>query len=115
MLDVDYLGVDSGNSIAIDRVLVIGEGEKVNIGKPLIEGASVVATSQGLAKGDKIIVFRYKSKVRERRKTGHRQLYTRILIDRIIEPGASEEEPAKKPRRRKKAAEDQKEVAENGT
>lgn len=82
-------------------MLIIGEGAKVTVGMPVVEGAKVIATSQGEAKGDKIVVFRYKSKVRYRRKTGHRQLFTRLLIDRIVGPGA-EEQPVKKVRRRKK-------------
>jgi large subunit ribosomal protein L21 len=51
-----------------------------------------MATSRGQSKGDKIIVFRYKPKVRYRRKTGHRQLYTRLEIGRIVGPGTSEGE-----------------------
>ncbi len=72
------------------------------MGTPTVDGAKVVATSQGEGKGKKIIVFKYKPKVRYRKKTGHRQLYTRLVIDRIVEPGATKDEPAKKVRRRKK-------------
>jgi large subunit ribosomal protein L21 len=51
-----------------------------------------MATSQGEGKGKKIIVFKYKPKVRYRKKTGHRQLYTRLTIDKIVEPeGLSEQ------------------------
>ncbi|MFH0768147.1 MAG: bL21 family ribosomal protein, partial [Chloroflexota bacterium] len=56
----------------------------------------------------KVIVFRYKPKVRYRKKTGHRQLYTRLAIDKIIEPGAAQEKPVKRVRRQKK------EVIESG-
>lgn len=56
------------------------------MGTPLVEGAKVVATSQGEGKGKKVIVFRYKAKVRYRKKTGHRQFHTRLNIDKIIEP-----------------------------
>ena len=65
------------------------------VGTPIVDGAKVVATSQGENKAKKIIVFKYKPKVRYRKKTGHRQLYTRLAIDRIVEP-------TKKVRRRKK-------------
>ena len=58
------------------------------MGNPTIKGAKVIATSLGEVKGDKIIVFKYKSKVRYRRKTGHRQIYTRLAISEIIKPGA---------------------------
>jgi len=68
----------------------------------------VLATSQGDGKGKKVIVFKYKPKTRYRKKTGHRQPYTRLTIDKIIGPGAASEEPAKKTRQRKK------EVKESG-
>ena len=92
-IDVERLDVAEGNSIELDRVLLITDGDKVTVGTPIIDGAKVVATSQGEAKGVKIIVFKYKPKVRYRKKTGHRQFYTRLTIDKIVEPeGSSEEE-----------------------
>lgn len=62
----------------------------------------MVATARGEVKGDKIIVFRYKSKVRYRKKTGHRQSYTRLTIDNIVTPGTKK--AVKKTRRVKKEA-----------
>ena len=108
VIDVDRLGVGEGNTVELDRVLLIADDEKVTVGTPIVEGAKVMATSQGEGKGKKVIVFRYKSKVRYRKKTGHRQLYTRLAIDKIIGPEAAQGEPAKKVRRRKR------EVTENG-
>ncbi len=61
--------------------------KKLIIGTPAIEGAKVIATCIEQGKSRKIIVFRYKNKVRERRKTGHRQPYTRLLIKEIVKPG----------------------------
>ncbi|MCK5576821.1 MAG: 50S ribosomal protein L21 [Dehalococcoidales bacterium] len=107
-IEVDRLGVAEGDTVELDRVLLIADGKKVTVGKPTIEGAKVVATSTGDGKGSKIVVFKYKPKVRYRKKTGHRQLFTRLTIDKISQPGA-EAAPAKKPRRRKK------EVTESGT
>ena len=101
-IDVERLDVGEGNSVELDRVLLIADGDKVTVGSPTIEGAKVVATSQGEGKGKKIIVLKYKPKVRYRKKTGHRQLYTRLAIDKVIEPGATQDEPAKKVRRRKR-------------
>ena len=101
-IDVEHLDAAEGNTVELDRVLLIADDDKVTVGTPAIEGAKVVATSQGEGKGKKIIVFKYKPKVRYRKKTGHRQLYTRLVIDRIVEPGATEEKPAKRVRRRKK-------------
>jgi len=101
-IDVERLDVAEGNTIDLERVLLIANGDKVTVGTPTIDGAKVIATSQGDGKGKKIIVFKYKPKVRYRKKTGHRQLYTRLVIDKIVEPGAMLGEPTKKVRRRKK-------------
>ena len=101
IVDVERLDVAEGNIVDLDRVLLIADGDRVIVGTPTVDGAKVVATSQGEGKGKKIIVFRYKPKTRYRKKTGHRQLYTRLAIDKIVEP-------AKKARQRKK------EVTESG-
>ncbi len=71
----------------LDKVLFIGDNGKSLIGNPTIKGAKVIATSLGEVKGDKITVFKYKSKVRYRKKTGHRQTYTTLSIDEIVKPG----------------------------
>ena len=96
------------NVVELDKVLLIADGDKVTVGTPTIEGAKVIATSQGEGKGKKIIVFKYKPKVRYRKKTGHRQYYTRLAIDKVIESEVTPGEPAKKVRQRKK------EVTESG-
>ena len=101
-IDVERLDVAEGDTVDLDKVLLIADGDKVTVGQPIVEGAKVVATSQGEGKGEKIIVFKYKSKVRYRRKKGHRQLYTRLLIDRIVGLKGVSGEPKKKVRRRKK-------------
>lgn len=89
-------------------MLIADEG-KITVGTPTVDGARVLATADSQGKGKKIIVFRYKPKVRYRKKTGHRALYTRLIIDRIAGPGEAAAEPVKKTRRRKK------EVTESGT
>ena len=93
--------MDEGNTVELDKVLLIADGDQVTAGTPVVDGAKVVATSQGDGKGKKIIVFKYKPKVRYRKKTGHRQLYTRLVIENIIGPETAAGEP-KKVRRRKK-------------
>ena len=98
-----------GNTIELDKVLLIANGDKVTVGTPTIDRAKVIATSKGEGKAKKIIVFKYKPKVRYRKKTGHRQLYTRLSIDEIIKPEAAEGEPKRKVRQRKK------EVIQSGT
>ena len=100
-IDVDYLDVAEGENVELSKVLFIADGEKATIGSPTVDGAKVVATSRGERKGDKIIVFKYKPKVRYRRKKGHRQLYTRLEIKEIVKPG---EKATKKVRKKKVAA-----------
>lgn len=97
-----------GNTIELDKVLLIADDDRVIVGTPTVEGAKVIATAQGEGKAKKVIVFRYKPKVRYRKKTGHRQFYTRLAIDKIIGAEATQGEPVKKVRRRKK------EVMESG-
>jgi large subunit ribosomal protein L21 len=82
-------------------VLLIADGDNITVGKPLIEGARVTATVKQNGKGDKIIVFKYKAKVRSRRKNGHRQLFTSLNIDRILPAGVEDVKPVKKARRKK--------------
>ena len=105
---MDYLDVAEGNTVELEKVLLIANDDKVTVGTPTVDGAKVMATSQGENKGKKIIVLKYKPKVRYRKKTGHRQLYTRLAIDKIIEPEATQDKPARKVRRRKR------EVTESG-
>jgi large subunit ribosomal protein L21 len=83
-IEVEHLDVPEGDRVELDKVLFIGENKDTVVGKPVIKGAKVVATSLGEVKGEKVIVFRYKSKVRHRSKRGHRQLYTKILVNEII-------------------------------
>ena len=82
-LDVELLGVPEGDTVELDKVLLIGGESGITVGAPYVEGAKVVADVAGEVKGEKIIVFKYKSKVRYRRKTGHRQHFTRIQIKSI--------------------------------
>jgi ribosomal protein L21 len=103
------LDVVEGNTVELDEVLFVADGDKVSVGTPTIDGARVVATSQGEGKGKKIIVLKYKPKVRYQKKTGHRQFYTRLVIDKIVGPEVVSDEPVKKVRQRKK------EVTESGT
>ena len=101
-LDVDNLKIIEGEAVELDRVLVIGDEKNTTIGAPNVAGAKVTATSKGTVRGDKIIVYKFKSKVRFRKKTGHHQLFTRLAIDKIEAPGFEYKEPVKKARRIKK-------------
>jgi large subunit ribosomal protein L21 len=83
-IEVERLGVSEGETVELDRVLFIGGDGDTLVGNPIIKGAKVVATCLGETKGEKVIVFKYKSKVRYRRKKGHRQTYTKILVNEIV-------------------------------
>ncbi|MFC1913873.1 50S ribosomal protein L21 [Chloroflexota bacterium] len=100
LIDVERLDVAAGKTVEVDRVLLIADGDKITTGMPVVDGARVVATAQDNGKGKKIIVFKYKAKTRYSKKTGHRQLYTRLMIDKISAPGFEEAKPAKTTRKR---------------
>jgi large subunit ribosomal protein L21 len=72
-----------GTSVTFDRVLLIADGDDVTIGTPTVAGASVSATVLGEALGPKLVIFKFKQKVKYRRRTGHRQHMTRVHIDAI--------------------------------
>lgn len=82
-VDVDKMPARVGEAVELDRVLLVSDGDEVMVGRPLLERAKVLATVVGQGKGRKVIVFKYKPQVRYRRKLGHRQAYTRLLIDKI--------------------------------
>jgi len=82
-IEVDHFASELGEQVDLERVLLLVDGENVDIGTPLVEGAVVKATVVSQVKGPKVIVFKYKPKKRYRVKTGHRQKYTRLQIDSI--------------------------------
>ena len=82
-LQVEKLPVDVGATVELGRVLLVGDGDAIEVGRPTVAGARVVAEVVAQEKADKIVVFRYKRKVRYRRKTGHRQPLTRLLVKEI--------------------------------
>lgn len=82
-INVEKLPYDVGAEVELDRVLMIGDGMQLTVGKPVIEGAKVIARVAGQGRTRKMIVFKYENKKRLRRKRGHRQSFTRLVIDRI--------------------------------
>ena len=82
-IQVERLRVSVGETVELDRVLMLTEGDQVVLGAPLVEGARVLATVTAEGKGDKVVAFKYKNKVRYRRNKGHRQPYTRLSIGEI--------------------------------
>ncbi len=82
-IDVDRFVADEGDQLDMERVLLVVDGDDVKVGTPLVAGAKVQATVVSQVKGPKVVVFKYRPKQRYRVKKGHRQQYTRILIDSI--------------------------------
>lgn len=88
-LEVELLPLVPGSDVEIDTVLLVSTGSEILIGQPLVENASVKATVDRQGRGEKLIVFKYKSKKRYRRKTGHRQNYTYLTINDVVVNGKS--------------------------
>src|SRR4030042_280131 len=86
-VDVERLNAAEGSTVELDKVLLVSDGQTIKTGTPILQGAKVIATSKGEFKGKKILVFKFKAKTRYRKKTGHRQLYTRLLVDKIVADG----------------------------
>ncbi|MEM7797284.1 MAG: 50S ribosomal protein L21 [Cyanobacteria bacterium P01_C01_bin.118] len=81
--DINRLAVDEDASITIDKVLLVNDGDAVSIGQPLVDGASVSGTVVRHLRGKKVIVYKMKPKKKTRKKRGHRQELTRLMIDSI--------------------------------
>lgn len=84
LLEVEKLPVEAGSSITLDRVLMVSADDGVQVGRPVVEGAKVIATAVRHDKGQKVIIFKYKPKTRYRRMRGHRQIHTLLRIDQIL-------------------------------
>jgi large subunit ribosomal protein L21 len=115
---VHRLQTEEGKQVAFDNVLLIADGDKVTVGAPAIDGAQVGAKVLKHLKGDKVIVFKKKRRKGYRKKNGHRQSLTEIVIESIAASGAKkatkgESEVAKKaaPAKAEKKVEPKVEVA----
>jgi len=84
---VERLPGEPGETVELSDVLLMGEGDDVTVGAPTISGARVLGTIAEQGRAKKIIVFRYKPKTRSRKKTGHRQHFTTIVVDDILAAG----------------------------
>ena len=123
VLRVEKLSGDVGSPVTFDRVLMFSDGENVRIGQPVLDSVAVEGHIVEQAKAKKIIVFKYKRRKRFRRKNGHRQEFTAVLIDSIKakgtkglkseEPKAEDKAEVKQPEAMKAAPE--KEAAKKTT
>ena len=82
-LKVEQIPADVGAQITIDQILMLGEGESVKVGAPLVAGASITATVLSQGRHDKIKIFKMRRRKHYQRHQGHRQNYTELRIDAI--------------------------------
>jgi large subunit ribosomal protein L21 len=83
ILDVDRVDVEEGDEFETDKVLMVSDGEDIRIGRPWVEGAKARLRALRHIKGEKVIVFKYRPKKNYRRKRGHRQPLTRVVVEEI--------------------------------
>jgi large subunit ribosomal protein L21 len=88
-LEVNRLSIEDGAKVSFDEVLLISDASMSMVGTPYVENAQVLATALKQERGEKLIVFRYKSKKRFRHRRGHRQELTVLSIDDIVANGKS--------------------------
>ena len=81
---VDTIDAEKGQSLEIETVVLVSDGDKVNVGTPYVKGAVVKAVVEESFKDKKVIVLKYKSKKDYRRTIGHRQQYTNIRVTDIV-------------------------------
>jgi large subunit ribosomal protein L21 len=84
---VEKLPGEPGDRVSFQQLLMVGTGSQVVVGTPYVEGAVVDATILQQGKAKKILVFKYKSKSNYRKRYGHRQPFSKLVIDTIHVPG----------------------------
>ncbi len=90
-IEVDRMQAQVGDAVELKDVLLVVDGPEIRVGTPLVEGATIDARVVQQLKGPKILVFKYIPKERYRRRKGHRQMLTRLAIERIRFPGERRE------------------------
>lgn len=80
---VEKLDAQEGAAVTFDEVLTVVNGDSVNVGKPFVTGAKVTGKVEAQGKAKKILVFKYKAKSNYRRRQGHRQPFTKVVIEKI--------------------------------
>lgn len=82
-LKIEQIAADTGSELVIDQVLMVADGDKVSMGKPLVLGATVKATVLGQGRHDKVRIFKMRRRKHYQKHQGHRQNYTEIQITGI--------------------------------
>lgn len=102
---VHRLEGDPGSKIEFDQVLLLDNGGKISIGKPLVDGASISGQIVDHVRGDKVVIFKKKRRKGYEKESGHRQDFSKVLIENISVKGATRAKKAKE-----KAEEEQAEI-----
>ena len=84
-LKIEQIPAEVGAEITLDQVLMVGEGDTVSIGTPVVAGASVKATVLSQGRHDKVRIFKMRRRKHSQKHQGHRQNYTEIRIDAIVD------------------------------
>lgn len=108
VLKIEKLLDKEGKAIFFKEVLLVSDGKQVDIGMPFVKGARVEGKIRAHGKAKKVIVFRYKSKTRYRKKKGHRQPYTEVEITKITTTKAAKESKVSKEPSARRAAKEPK-------
>ena len=82
-LKIEQIPADVGAEVVIDQVLMVGDGDSVRLGQPLVAGATVKATVLAQGRHDKVTIFKMRRRKHYQKHQGHRQGYTELLIDSI--------------------------------
>lgn len=82
-LDVDYRDATTGDEIEFGQILAISTSDGIQLGQPILTGAKVTAQVLGIEQGEKLSIQKFRRRKNHRRRTGHRQLFTRVRINRI--------------------------------
>src|SRR4030042_2903188 len=91
--EVERLEANEGDRVELTDVLLLADGDRVTVGSATVPGAKVTAEVVGQGRGPKVTIFKYKSKTRQRTKTGHRQPYPRLAIQGNV---AAEKHPSER-------------------
>ncbi|KAA9132550.1 50S ribosomal protein L21 [Marinihelvus fidelis] len=102
IIKVEKIEAEKGATVELDQVLLVGEGEDVTVGSPLVDGGKVLAKVVEHGRGDKVKIIKFKRRKHQLKRAGHRQYYTALEITGI--EGAGDAKPAKKAAPKKAAA-----------
>lgn len=83
LVRLEKLEVEAGDAVTFDRVMLVGEGDELSIGTPLVDGGKVTAEVVAHGRGDKVVIIKFKRRQNYHRKLGHRQSYTEVRVTGI--------------------------------